>query len=71
MCAVVSGTTLAPMQAVVMVLEMTKDYHLILPLTLCCAVSTFVAYQIKRQSVYTLKLARRGVDIEASRRRTG
>ncbi len=71
MCAVVSGTTLAPMQAVVMVLEMTKEYQLILPLTLCCAVSTFVAYQIKRQSVYTLKLARRGVDIEASRRRTG
>jgi CIC family chloride channel protein len=68
MCAVAAGTTLAPMQALVMVLEMTKNYGMILPLALCCAISTFIAYRIKRQSIYTLKLFRRGVDIEASRR---
>jgi CIC family chloride channel protein len=68
MCAEVAGTTLAPLQALVMVLEMTKNYGMILPLALCCAISTFIAYRIKRQSIYTLKLFRRGIDIEASRR---
>jgi CIC family chloride channel protein len=67
MCAVVAGATLAPLQALVMVLEMTGDYKMILPLALCCAVSTFVAYQIKSQSIYTLKLFRRGIDIKAGR----
>ncbi len=68
MCAAVAGTTLAPLQALVMVLEMSKDYGMILPLALCCALSTFIAYRIKRQSIYTLKLFRRGIDIEASRK---
>jgi CIC family chloride channel protein len=68
MCAVVAGTTLAPLQAIVMALEMTKNYEMILPLALCCAISTFIAYRIKRQSIYTLKLFRRGIDIEASRK---
>jgi chloride channel protein, CIC family len=67
MCAVVAGTTLAPLQALVMVLEMTKNYQMILPLALCCAISTFIAYRIKKQSIYTLKLFRRGIDIEAIR----
>ncbi len=51
MRAVVAGTTLAPLQALVMVLEMTRNYEMILPLALCCAISTFVAYRIKRQSI--------------------
>ena len=68
MCAVAAGTTLAPLQAIVMVLEMTKAYGMILPLALCCAISTFIAYGIKRHSIYTLKLFRRGIDIDASRK---
>ena len=67
MGAIVSATTHGPITAILMLFEMTGDYKIILPLMLSCIISTVVATQLKRDSIYTLKLARRGVDIRAGK----
>jgi CIC family chloride channel protein len=67
MGAVVAGTTHAPIQAFLIIFELTQDYWIIPPLMICCVLATFVSRGIKRESIYTLKLLRRGIDIEAGR----
>ncbi len=64
MGAVVSATTHGPLAAILILFEMTGDYKIILPLMLSCIVGTIVASQLMRDSIYTLKLARRGVDLK-------
>jgi len=63
MGAVVSATTHGPMAAMLILFEMTGDYKIILPLMLSCIIGTITAGQLCRDSIYTLKLSRRGVDI--------
>ena len=60
MTAVVSGATHAPLTAIFMVMEMTNDYGLILPLMLGGSLSYVVARGLHRESIYTEWLARRG-----------
>ena len=67
MGAIVSATTHGPITAIMILFEMTGDYKIILPLMLSCIIATVVASQLKRDSIYTLKLARRGVDIRAGK----
>lgn len=67
MGAVVAGTTHAPIQAFLILFELTQDYRIILPLMICCVISTVVATRLKRESIYTMKLIRRGIDIRAGR----
>lgn len=67
MGAVVSATTHGPLTAILMLFEMTGDYQIILPLMITCIISTLVAGQLLRESIYTLKLIRRGVDLHAGR----
>ncbi|KPJ60727.1 MAG: hypothetical protein AMJ46_05230 [Latescibacteria bacterium DG_63] len=64
MAAVVGGTTHAPITAMLIIFEMTNDYSIILPVMLCTAVSTLVSSQMNRESIYTLKLARRGINLK-------
>ena len=63
MAAVVAATTHAPLTAILIVYEITGSYQIILPLMLAAVISTIVSQLISRQSIYTLKLARRGVHI--------
>ncbi len=65
MGAFVAGVTHAPITAIIMIFELTDDYTIIPPLMAACVVSTLVATLIKRDSVYTLKLKRRGIDVLA------
>jgi CIC family chloride channel protein len=60
MAALVGGATGAPMMAIVMTFEMTRDYQVILPMTLAVVLSYGVRRVIGRHSIYTFKLARRG-----------
>ena len=60
-----AGVTHAPITAIIMIFELTDDYTIIPPLMAACVVSTLVATLIKRDSVYTLKLKRRGIDVLA------
>ncbi|MGD2185459.1 MAG: chloride channel protein [Desulfobacterales bacterium] len=64
MGAVVSATTHGPLAAILILFEMTGDYKIILPLMLACIIATIASRQFLRDSIYTLKLARRGVDIK-------
>ena len=63
MGAVVSATTHGPLSAILILFEMTGDYKIILPLMAACIISSLVAGQLMRESIYTLKLIRKGIDI--------
>jgi CIC family chloride channel protein len=67
MGAVVSGTTHAPLTAILILFEMTGDYKIILPLMIACIISSLASRQILEESIYTLKLARRGINIRAGK----
>ncbi len=61
MAAMVAGTTHAPLTAMLILFEMTDDYKLILPLMLTTTISTLVSKWVSKESIYTLKLSRRGL----------
>ncbi|HJS48442.1 MAG TPA: chloride channel protein [Gemmatimonadales bacterium] len=60
MTAVVAGATHAPLTAIFLVLEITNDYELILPLMLAGAFSFVLARALHPASIYSEWLARRG-----------
>jgi CIC family chloride channel protein len=64
MAAVFAGAARAPVSAILIIFEMTGDYAIILPLMTAVVISTMLARALKRETIYTLKLLRRGVDIE-------
>lgn len=66
---VVAGTTYAPITAILIIFEMSSDYSIILPLMLTCITATVMNSTIRRASIYTTKLLRRGIDVEAGRER--
>jgi CIC family chloride channel protein len=60
MAGMVGGATSAALAAIVMIFEMTLDYDVIIPMTITVAVSYGVRRVLSRESIYTLKLVRRG-----------
>lgn len=67
MGAMVAGATHAPMTSIIILFEMTNDYKIILPLMLACILSTLISTRLDPESIYTRKLARRGVKIRSGR----
>ncbi len=67
MAALFAGTGRAPITIIVMVMEMTKDYSMILPLMIAVSTSFLISSMIEENSIYTFKLIRRGVNINQSR----
>ncbi|GAA4881091.1 chloride channel protein [Actinomycetospora straminea] len=65
MAAVFAGAAHAPITAVLIVFELTGDYAVILPLMVAVALATGLSHLISPRTIYTLKLLRRGVDIDA------
>ena len=63
MGAVVAGTTHAPITAIIIIFELTATYKIILPLMISCILSTIITTSLKRGSIYTIKLFRRGIEI--------
>ena len=57
----VAATTHAPITAIIIVFELTNDYHIILPLMITCIISTIISTKLSRESIYTLKLVRRNI----------
>jgi CBS domain-containing protein len=55
------------MTAVIILFELTGDYRIILPLMLAVVVSTLIAEAVSDDTIYTLKLRRRGIDLRAGR----
>ena len=68
MAAVFSATAHAPITAVLILFELTGDYQIILPLMLTVVISTLFSQRLLRgESIYTLKLSRRGVRLQNGR----
>ncbi|MDP2719874.1 MAG: chloride channel protein [Dehalococcoidia bacterium] len=64
MAAVFSGAARAPFASILILFEMTGNYSIVLPLMTSVGISTVLARALKRENIYSLKLLRRGVDIE-------
>jgi CIC family chloride channel protein len=67
MAAFFSGSAHAPVTSILILFELTGDYRIILPLMLATVVSTLVSRALSRESIYTLKLTRRGIRLEQGR----
>ena len=65
----VAGTTYAPITAILIIFELTGSYSIILPLMITCILATVINSAVRRGSIYTTKLLRRGIDIMAGRAR--
>ena len=67
MAAVFAGAARAPVTAILILFEMTQDYHIVLPLMFATVISTLIAQWLEPESIYTLKLVNRGLDVKARR----
>jgi chloride channel protein, CIC family len=67
MAGVLSGTIHGPLSAILILFEMTDNYRIILPLMIACIISFVASSQILPESIFTMKLARKGVDIKAGK----
>lgn len=67
MAAVFAAAAQAPISAILILFEMTGDYRIILPLMLATVISTFLAERVYGESIYTVKLSRRGIRLERGR----
>lgn len=68
MGAVFAGAARAPITAVVILFELTGEYTIILPLMTAIVLATTVSHLLSKDSIYTLKLRRRGIDLDNSPR---
>jgi CIC family chloride channel protein len=64
MGAVFAAAARAPITAVIIIFELTGDYRIILPLMFAIVVATALSGALSRDTIYTLKLRRRGIDID-------
>jgi CIC family chloride channel protein len=64
MGAVFAGAARAPITAAVIMFELTGEYTIILPLMLAVVVATAISSVLSKDTVYTRKLLRRGIDID-------
>ena len=67
MAAMFAAAARAPLTAMLIVFEMSNDYHLILPLMAAGIVASGFAQMLHPDSIYTLKLTKRGIRFEQGR----
>jgi CIC family chloride channel protein len=68
MGAMVSGVTGGVLTSIIMIFEMTRNYEIMLPLMLGAVISHFVAKLLYKETMYTKKLTRRGINIQFDKR---
>ncbi len=68
MGAVFAAAARAPITAVLIIFELTGDYRVILPLMIAVVIATAVSNAVTSETIYTLKLRRRGIDIDTPAR---
>jgi CIC family chloride channel protein len=61
MAAMVAATLHAPLTAIIIIFELTGNYGIILPVMLASIVASIVSITLQPESIYTMKLSRRGV----------
>jgi chloride channel protein, CIC family len=67
MGAVFAAAARAPITGVIIIFELTGDYRIILPLMFAVALATGVSGLLSRDTIYTLKLRRRGIETLGTR----
>jgi len=67
--AFLAGTTHAPLTAVFLLFEMTREYQITVPALLSCVLSLIVARSAERESIDTYALAREGKSLHIGRER--
>jgi len=67
MGAVLAAVVHAPLTAILILLEVTADYRIVLPAMLACVVAQGTAKLIFKDSIYTLGLRLRGVQVGSAR----
>lgn len=66
MAAATAATTHAPLMAAVMAFELSGDYAIALPLVVATAIAALVSRWLRRDSIYTAELRRRGIAWEVT-----
>ena len=64
MAAMVAGTARSPITAVLILFELTRDYGIILPVMTAVATATVVSQLLSPETIFTFKLARRGIVVD-------
>jgi CIC family chloride channel protein len=67
MGAVFAGAARAPITAVLIIFELTGDYRIVLPLMVAVVLAAGMSNLLSVDTIYTLKLRRRGIDLQRSR----
>lgn len=64
MASVFAAAAHAPLTAMLIVFEMSNDYHLILPLMTASIIATLISQWLHPDSIYSIKLTKRGIRLE-------
>lgn len=57
----------APITAIIILFELTDDYHIILPIMISCSVSYLMFRALSRESIFTMALIRKGIFLHGGR----
>jgi CIC family chloride channel protein len=64
MAAMFSGASRATLTSIIILFEMTLDYHIIIPLMFACVISDALSHTLMKDSIYTRKIRRKGLAID-------
>lgn len=64
MSAVFAAGAHAPITGIIVLIEMTDNYHIIVPLMSATVLATFIAQRMSPDSMYTAKLRAQGIEIQ-------
>ncbi|MBD3165636.1 CBS domain-containing protein [bacterium] len=67
MAAMVASTTRAPLQAIILLFELTGGYAVILPLMLSSVIGVLIGNRLFGESIYTIKLKSKGILLRRGR----
>ena len=67
MAAVLAASVHAPLTAIILLFEMTQDYRIILPLMFAVIVALLLAQWLRKDSIYSLALSRKGLRLQRGR----
>lgn len=67
MGAVLAAAAHAPLTNILLLFEITGDYHIILPIMVACIMSTLTIRALSPHSIFTIGLHKRGITIEAGK----
>lgn len=70
MGSVVAAATHAPLTNIFIIFELTNEYEIILPIMISCIIATSISKHFHHDSIYSLKLSRRGIKLHRGREET-